>query len=124
MEEESIAYSNDVTADTFSHPSSAQRENANAVFTSDKLGKLDYLVDAVKNLTINDAKYYQSKTATESDAQVNLTSDPETVTHTSNGIFEQKILCCRTIPVLTPPMNPGLLAIRLTPSTLLTPVMK
>ena len=115
---------NNITTDTFSHASISQRENANAVFTSDNLENLDKLVDAVNNLTVNDAKYYQSKTATESDAQVNLTSDPETVTHTSNGIFEQIILSCRTIPILTPPMNPGLLAIRLTHPTLLTPAMK
>ena len=38
--------------------SSAQRENSNAIFTSENLDKLDELVDAVKNLKINYAKYY------------------------------------------------------------------
>ena len=31
---------------------------ANAVFTSEKLDKLDDLVDAVKNLKVNNAEYY------------------------------------------------------------------
>ena len=46
---------NNVTADTFIHDSSTQIENANTIFTSNKLDKLDELVDAVNNLTINDA---------------------------------------------------------------------
>ena len=81
-----------VTEDTFSHASIAKRENVNTIFTSEKLEKLDKLADAVKKLTINNAEYYELNTATASDAQGDLTSDPETVTHTSNGIFEQKIL--------------------------------
>ena len=89
MEEESISDVNNVTSDTFSHTPNTQRENANVIFTSEKLDKLDELVDAVNNLTINDAKYYESNTATASDEQGNLTSNPETVTHTSNRIFEK-----------------------------------
>ena len=81
MEEESIADANNVTVDIFSYTSSANRENENAIFTSKKLEKLYELVYAVKNLTINDAKYYKSNTATVSNAQGNLTSNPETVTH-------------------------------------------
>ena len=50
---------------------------------------MDKLVDAVKNLTINDAKYYESNTATKNDAQGNLTLNLETVTHTSKGNFEK-----------------------------------
>ena len=91
MEQESIADANNVTADTFSHASNAQGENANAIFTNDKLDKLDELVDAVKNLKINNAKYYKSNTATASDAQGNLICNPETITHTGNGTFEKKI---------------------------------
>ena len=72
MEEESIVDANNITADTFSHASNTQRENANTVFTSEKLDKSYELVDAIKNLTINDAKYYESKTATVIDAQVDL----------------------------------------------------
>ena len=48
----------------------------------------------------------------------------ETVTHTSNGIFEQKLLSCRTIPVFPPPKNPGIAKIILTPLTLLRPETK
>ena len=68
VEQESIAVSNSVTADTFSHASNTQRENTNAVFTSEKLDKQDELVDAVKNLTIKYAQYYESNTANASDA--------------------------------------------------------
>ena len=89
MEQESVTDYNNVTADKFSHASSPQRENANTIFTSKKLDKSDELVDAVKNLTINDVKYYESNTATESDSQGNLTSNTEIVTHISNIIFEQ-----------------------------------
>ena len=58
MEEESILDANNVTADTFSHTSNTQIYNANLVFTSDKIDKSDELEDALKYLTINDAKYY------------------------------------------------------------------
>ena len=85
MEEESITDDNNVTVDTFSQ-SSAHRENLNAIFTSEKLDKSDELVDKVINLTINNAKYYESNTATKSDVKGDLTRNPETVTHTSNII--------------------------------------
>ena len=124
--------------DTFSHTYNTQRENANAIFTGEKLDKSDELVDSVKNLTINNAKYYESNTATASDAQGDLTLDPETVTHTSNGNepvtrtsnrhFEQKLLSNRTIPAVVPTMNPriyqNITPILLTPQTLLTPATK
>ena len=106
MEESSITYANNFIADTFSHASSAQRNNANAIFTSEKLDKSDELVDAVKNLIINDAEYYESNTATTSEAQGNLTINTETVNHTSNTNFGKK-LSYRTIPVLTLAMNLG-----------------
>ena len=48
---------------------------------------MDDLVDAVNNLTINDARYYESNTATASDTQGDLSRNPETVTHTSKGNF-------------------------------------
>ena len=41
---------------------------------------MDNLVDSVKNLIINDAKYYESTTATASSAQGGFTSNPETAT--------------------------------------------
>ena len=87
--------------DTFSHTFNTQRENSNAIYTSEKLVKSDEMVEAVNNLTINDAKYYRSSTATASDTQVDLIHNPETdpctsngnetVTHTRNGNFEQNI---------------------------------
>ena len=49
---------NNVTVGTFSHTSNTQRDNANAIFTSGELDKSDELVDAVKNLMINDAEHY------------------------------------------------------------------
>ena len=102
------------------------------------LDKLDELVDAVKFLTINDAKYYESSTATASDTQVDLTRNPETVNHTihgnetfnhtSNRNFEQKIFSNRTIPIFPPTMNPGtdqrIEPTILAPQTLLTPTTK
>ena len=69
-------------------------------------------------MTINDAVYYESNTATASDSQGDLTRNPETCTHTSNGNdtvtrtsngkFEQKLLSNRTIPVLPLAMNLGI----------------
>ena len=59
MEEKSIMETNNIIVDTFRHASSSQRENANTIFTSEKLDKLDKLVDTVKSLRINDTKYYK-----------------------------------------------------------------
>ena len=85
--------------------------------TSEKLDKAAELVDAVKNLTINDVGYYESDTATTWDAKGNITRNPETVTPTSNGNkpvthtrnsnFE-KILSNQTIHVVVPTMNPSI----------------
>ena len=66
MEEESITDSNNITGDIFSNAFNTQRENTNTIFTSEKLDKSDKLVDTVKKMTINDAKYYESNTATAS----------------------------------------------------------
>ena len=62
-----------VTAGTFSHASNTKRENVNAIFTSENLDKSDELADTVKNLAINDAKYYEASTATASESQGDLT---------------------------------------------------
>ena len=128
MEEESIADSNNVTADTFSHTSNKERKNAIAIFTSEKLDKLDEKVDAVKKLKINNSKYYESITGTAGDVQGDLTRNMETFTHTSNGSFEQKILSYRKIPVLPPPKNrgidQGIAPIALAPQMLLNPAPK
>ena len=138
VEQESILDVNNVTADTFSHTSNTQRQNSNTIFTSEKLDKSDDLEDALQYLTINDAKYYESNTATAIDAQVDLTCNQETVTHTingnetvthiSNGYFERKLLSNRNIPVVVPTMNPrvdqSIMPILVAPQTLLTPAMK
>ena len=138
MEEESIVNANSAIKDAFSPNSHAQRENANAVFTSDKLDKLGNLLDLVKKLTIKNWKYYESNTATASDAQGDFTHNPETFTQTSNGNktvthasnrnFEQKLLSNRTIRIVVPKMNPrinhSIAQILMVPQTLLMPVKK
>ena len=75
-------------------------------------------------MKINNTEYYESNTATVRDTQGDFISDPETVTHTINIIFEQTLLSFRTIPLLPPPTNPGISSIRLTPHTFMVPVMK
>ena len=65
------------------------------IFTSEKLGKPDELVNAVKNTTINYVEY-ELNTATASDTQVDLESDPDTVAHTSNIIIDQQLLNFQT----------------------------
>ena len=67
-----------------------------AIFTNENLDKLDNLVNAINNLTINDARYELNK-ATASDAQGNLTNSSDAVTHTSNRILDETLLSCRTI---------------------------
>ena len=67
---------NNITAYTFSHRSNTQRENTNAIFRIAKPDKLDKLVYAVNNLTINDAEYYESNTGIVSGAQGDLTRNP------------------------------------------------
>ena len=56
-EEKPIMNTNNVTVDAFSHASSSQKGNLNAIYTSGKKEKLDKLVNAINNLTINDAGY-------------------------------------------------------------------
>ena len=124
--EEFITDANNVTADTFSHASSLQRENSNGIFTIEKLKKLNKPVNAINNLTINDSGY-ELNTATASDAQGNLASNPYIVIHTSSRILDQKLLSFRTIgkvSVLPPPKNPSIYTIGLAPQTLLTPSAK
>ena len=85
---------------------------------------MDELVEAVKNLKINNTEYYESNTATVRDTQGDFISDPETVTHTINIIFEQTLLSCRAIHISNPPTTPGIAAIILTPLTFLMPATK
>ena len=74
-----------ITEDTSTHAFSAQRENANTIFTSENIEKSNKLLDEVKNLTINNAKYYELNSATASDAQGDPRRNPKTITHTRNG---------------------------------------
>ena len=63
-----------------------------------------------------------------SDTQGDLTRNPETVNHASNGKFERNILSYWTIPVFTPlinqEMDQGIAPLILAPQTLLTPTAK
>ena len=137
MEEESIVDANNVTVDIFSHTSNTQRDNANTIFTNEKLDKSDELVDAVKKFTINDSKYYESNTTTASDSQGYIKRNPETFTrtsngnktvnHTSNSNFEQRLLRNCTIPFVVPMMSlridKSIAPIVKAPQILLTPAI-
>ena len=52
IEEDSDA--KNLTADNFSRIYNTQRENAKAIFTIERLDKLDELADTIKDLTINE----------------------------------------------------------------------
>ena len=58
MDEELISDDNNITAYAFGHTSNTQRENTNAIFTSEKQDKSDILEDRLKYLTINNNKFY------------------------------------------------------------------
>ena len=130
-----VSDANNITVDTFNHTSNTLRQNTNAIFTSGKLDKLDGLADALKYLTINKAKYYESDRATASDTQSDPTSNPKTVTHTSNGNekvtdssngnFEDRLLSNWTLPVVVLMINPSIdhmiAPILVVPQTLLAP---
>ena len=72
LDEESISDANNVTADIFSHTSNTQRENTNAIFTSEKIDTLGDLTETLNDLTINDTEYYVSNSATTNDVKVIL----------------------------------------------------
>ena len=110
----------------FIHASSSQWENSNKIFTSEKLEKSDKLVDAINNSTINNA-VYELNTATAIYPQGDLTSNPDTITHTRNRILDQQLLSCRTtreVSVLPHPKTPRISAIIPAPPTLLMPAVK
>ena len=69
---EGKSYANNITSDTYSHTSNTQIENTNAIFTSEKLDKLDELEDMLKDLKINDTAYYVSNSATANDRKTIL----------------------------------------------------
>ena len=58
MKDNSIVDANNINADTFRHTYNTQRETENAIFTSERIDKSNYLANAFKDLTINEAKYY------------------------------------------------------------------
>ena len=64
--------------------SNTQRDSANAILTSEKLDKLYDLSETLKDLTINDAGYYESGSENANDAKDNSVSNLNTVTHTSD----------------------------------------
>ena len=68
MDEESISDANNVTADTISYMSNTKLYNENLIFTCKKLDKLDKLKDRLKDLTINNTKYYASNSSIASDS--------------------------------------------------------
>ena len=88
---ESITDTNIITDDA----SISQRENLSPLFTSEKLDKLYEIVNAINNLKINNYRY-ELNTATASDAQVDLTSSPDTVTHTIHVILDKNYLFAGT----------------------------
>ena len=121
-EEESRTDANNVISDALIHASSSPKENADTIFTSDKLDKSDKLVNTLNNLKINDARH-ELKKFTTNDKQGNLTSNPDTVTHASNRMLDGKLFRCqiiREVPVQTPPAN----LIILTPHKLMMPAVK
>ena len=77
-----------LTDDDSIHASNSQREIQNVIFISENLEKQDELVYAINKLTINNSGY-ELNTVNASDAQDDLTRNPDTVTHTSNMILDQ-----------------------------------
>ena len=106
-----------VTVYAFSHTSNTQRDNTNAILTSEKLDKSDDLAETLNYLTINDSEYYISDSVNANNEKGDPASNPKTVTHTSGGnkrkventsneTLQQKLLSNRTLPVVTTTMDP------------------
>ena len=112
---------------------SQQKENLNAILTSEKLENSNNLVNAVaifENMTINDI-IYGLNTATASDIQVEFASDLDRSTHTNNGITYQHLLSIRMISiwhkevsVLPTMMTPRICTIVMAPQTLKLPAVQ
>ena len=105
-----------VTADTFSQTSNTQRENENAILTIEKRDKPNKLAETLKDVQINDAKYYVPDSANENEAKGDPASNPKTFNHTSDGkkrkvtdtsnrILQHKILSNRTLWTVTMTMD-------------------
>ena len=78
---------------------------------------MDALVETLNNLTINDARYYESDSANVDDAKSDPASDPKAanqtsdgkkrkVTDTSNEDSQQKLLSNRTLLIITTGIGP------------------
>ena len=100
------------------------------MFASEKLESSDEIVNTVKNMTITDVGY-EFNAVTASDARVKPASDQDKITHTSNGITDQKLLSSRTIgichedvSVLLPLKQLGIGAIVLVPQNLKLPAVQ
>ena len=77
---------------------------------------MDALAERLKELTINDAVYYESESEKANDTRGDPASDPKMVTHTSyrkkrkvtdtrNRDLQQKLLSNRTLLVITTTMD-------------------
>ena len=117
---------NNVTMDTFCQSpitTNTQRENADTIFTSERIITSDILSETLKGLTlystINESSYYNSD---KDDAERYTKSDPLVDTHTGDGNKRkvtdtdtnnrnspQKILINQTIPVIILPINPPIM---------------
>ena len=71
--------------DNFSHTSNTQRDNANAILTSEKLDKSDKVAETLNYFTINHIEYYVSDSADKNDVKVDPAIDSNAVTHISDG---------------------------------------
>ena len=102
---------------TFIQTSNTQRENENKILSSEKQNKLDALAETLKLLTIKDAGYSESDSASANDATSNQASDPKIATHTSdekkrksidtsNRYLQQKLLRNQTLPIITTMIDP------------------
>ena len=118
-----ILDANNVTMDNFcQYPvtNNTQGENANTIFKSERQNTSYMLAEMLKGLTldstINDSAYYNLD---EDDAESDPKSNPLVATHTregkkrqvtdtdtTNGNYPQKLLFNRTLPMITPPIEP------------------
>ena len=106
-----------VTADNFSQTPvtpNTQRENENAILTSERLNNSDALAETLKCLTINNAGYYESD---EKDKKAILQAIQRShiidkkkrkFTDTSNGNSQQKLLSNQNLLIITQQLKIGL----------------
>ena len=68
------------------------------IFASEKIDNSNKLVNAVAYMTINNVRY-ELNAAFVSDAQAKFASNPDIITHTSNGITHKNLLSRCTIRI-------------------------